>query len=299
MSDCFLDLEPPYNVYGQARFALLPIPYDAMSSYGRGSSKGPAAIIEASGHLEDFDEELGKECHTCGIATLDAVEPGTAGPQAMHEAIFERASTVVRNGKFLFGLGGDHSVSAPLVRAVTAQYGRLSVLQMDAHGDLRDRFQGSAFSHACVMRRIYELGATIVPVGTRSLSMAEHQFMNRHGIEPISARTCMEDPNWMDRALDGLTSPVYVTMDIDALDPAYAPGTGTPEPGGLDFYQVTRLLRRVAAEREVVGADLVEVAPILGQVTSEFLAARLVYKLMAYVQAGRAGNAIPEASPQQ
>ncbi len=280
----FLALEPRYSVYDKAAFAVLPIPYDATTSYQTGARNGPRAIIHASHHVEEFDEELAGECYDCGIATLDEIEPIVSGPEAMHEEIFKSSRRVVRDEKFLFSLGGDHSVTAPLVRAVMTKHKKLSVLQIDAHADLRDRYHGSPLSHACVMRRVVELGATIVPVGIRCVAAEEHRFMKRSGINPVTARDCLFEDGWVDRVLDALGEKVYVTIDIDGFDPAYAPGTGTPEPGGLDWYQVVSLLRLVAAEKTIVAADIVEVAPIPGQVVTEFLAARLAYKLMAYVQ---------------
>lgn len=282
--DGFLALEPENSDYDTARFAVLPVPYDATASYQAGMRNGPRAIIAASSNLEDFDEELGLEYHEAGIATLNAVEPNIVGPLAMHDDLFEIAERVVRDGKFLVGLGGDHSISSALVRAVMTNHPDLSVLQIDAHCDLRDSYQSSPYSHACVMRRIAELGASIVPVGIRSVSAEEHQYLKHGKVRPITARDCHTSHDWVDRAIAALGETVYVTIDIDAFDPAYAPGVGTPEPGGLDWYQVTGLLRRVATERTIVGADIVEVIPLPGQSVTEYLAARLVYKLICYVQ---------------
>ena len=280
----FLGLEDKYSRYDDARFVVLPVPYDSAASWRSGARNGPAAIISASQHMEWFDEELEAECYKCGIATLDPIEPNIVGPEAMHQDLFKFAKRVVRDGKFLFGLGGDHSISSALVRAVMTKHRKLSVLQIDAHCDLRDSYQNSPYSHACVMRRILDLGALAVSVGVRGLSPEDHRFMKRKRLETITAYDCHMDDDWVDRALNALGETVYVTVDIDAFDPAYAPGTGTPEPGGLDWYLVTGLLRLVAAEKNVVGADIVEVVPIPGQVVTEFLAARLAYKLMAYVQ---------------
>lgn len=280
----FLGLEDKYNRYDDARFVVLPVPYDSAASWQAGARKGPAAIISASQHMEWFDEELEEDCYKCGIATLDPLEPNVAGPEAMHHDLFMFAKRLIRDGKFLFGLGGDHSISSALVRAVMTKHRKLSVLQIDAHCDLRDSYQNSPYSHACVMRRILDLGASAVSVGVRGLSREEYRFMKRRRLETITAYDCHMDDDWVDRVLEALGDTVYVTVDIDAFDPAHAPGTGTPEPGGLDWFQVTGLLRLVAAEKNVVGADIVEVVPIPGQVMTEFLAARLAYKLMAYVQ---------------
>ena len=181
----------------------------------------------------------------------------------------------------------DHStgITAGLVRAVATRHRKLSILQIDAHLDLRDTYQQSRHSHAAVMRRVQPLVETIVPVGIRSVSLEEARFLKKSGIRPLTARECFDSDDWVDRALDALGSKVYVTVDIDGFDPAYAPGTGTPEPGGLDWYQVTSLLRLVAAEKQIVGADVVEVAPIPGQSVTEYLAARIAYKIMCYTQA--------------
>lgn len=278
--DNFLELEPKYSAYDTARFAVLPIPYDAAASYRSGARNGPRAIISASQHVEDFDEELDTEGYKAGIATLDPIAPNAMGPEAMHLDVFKTARRVVGDGKFLFALGGDHSISSGLVRAVMTTHKKLSVLQIDAHPDLRNRFQGSSYSHACVMRRIVELGASIIPVGVRCVAREERRFLKQNRIEPVTAHQCLTDDDWLDRVLDGLGDVVYVTIDIDGFDPAYAPGTGTPEPGGLDWYQVTGLLHLVAAEKTIVAADVVEVSPIPGQVVTEFLAARLIYRLM-------------------
>ena len=281
----FLGLEPPHSDYATAQFAVLPVPYDSTTSYQTGTRGGPDAIIGASRQVELFDEETGLEAYKAGVATLPGVEPNMAGPDRMHEDIFKAAKRAVRDGKFLFGLGGDHSITSGFVRAVMTRHKKLSVLQIDAHSDLRNAYQGTPFSHASVMRRVVDMGATIAPLGIRSISLEEHRFMRKAGIDPVTARDCHLDEDWVDRVMSMLGDTVYVTIDIDGFDPAYAPGTGTPEPGGLDWYQVTGLLQLVAAEKQIVGADIVEVMPIPGQAVTEFLAARLAYKLMRYVQA--------------
>ncbi len=283
----FLGLPRELTDYGRARFVVLPIPYDSTTSYRSGARDGPSAIITASHQVEFFDEELGGEFHRAGIATLDALMPNMAGPQAMHDDIYHYARPVVRAGKTPIALGGEHSITSGLVRAVAGRHKRLSVLQLDAHADLRDEYEGSRYSHASAMRRVLEYADVLVPVGIRSYSSEEHRFMKKAGITPIPARQCHSSDHWLDAVLETLADEVYITIDIDVFDPAYAPGTGTPEPGGLDWYQVTDLLQLVAAEKTVVGADVVEVAPVLGQTATEFLAAKLVYKLLGFIQAAR------------
>lgn len=286
--DNFLGLPPARSDYRRARFAVLPIPYDATTSYGVGTRDGPRAIITASQQVETYDCDLGKDATTAGVATLPAVEPDVRGPQPMHERIYRAALAVVRDGKFLVGLGGEHSVSSALVRAVRSRHPKLSVLQVDAHADLRDSYQGSPYSHACVMRRIFDLQVPAVAVGIRNYSAEEAHFIRRQGLPIFSAATCRESTGWIEQAAGLLSEDVYVTIDIDGFDPAYAPGTGTPEPGGLDWYQVVALLEAVARTRRIVAADLVEVRPIPPNQATEFLAAKLIYRLIGLVWRGAA-----------
>lgn len=282
-SNEFLAIEGKRASYEDARFVILPIPYDATTSYRAGTRNGPGAILEASRQVEDFDEELGTALSGCRMATLEPLEVRADGPAAMHDAIFRSAKRVIRDGKFLFSLGGEHSITSGLVRAVMTRHRKLSILQIDAHADLRDQYEGSPYSHASVMRRVLELGARIVPVGIRNISHEENAFARREKLRIFSARECVKNDHWMEDVVNALADPVYITVDIDGFDPAFAPGTGTPEPGGLDWYKVTALLRKVIEQRNVVAADVVEVMPIPGQSVTEFLAARLAYKIIAYV----------------
>ena len=281
----FLGLPAEYSDYRKAKFAVLPVPYDSTTSFQAGTREGPGAIIRASQQVELFDEELGTEAYKVGVTTLEPLLPNMAGPKAMHEDVFAAARKVVKDGKFLIGLGGEHGITSGLIRAVMTRHKKLSVLQIDAHLDLRDSWEGSPHSHACVMRRAIDLernrragGNPQRFAGGASL-LQESQDRADHGEElPLS------DDTWMDQVLNRLGPTVYVTIDVDGFDPAYAPGSGTPEPGGLDWYDVTDLLRCVAAEKTIVAADIVEVMPIPGQAVTEFLAARLAYKTISYVQ---------------
>lgn len=266
--------------FATARYAILPIPYDATTSYSTGTREGPQAIIHASRQLEDFDPDLRRDSTDAGVVTLAGVEPDVGGPEATCTRIRDVAREIVDANKFLLSLGGEHSVTGPLVAAVQERYPKLSVLQIDAHADLRNSYQGSPFSHACVMRRVHDLGAPAVGVGIRSYSEAEAHFIAEHDKQLISARDCHERDDWLARALEPLTNEVYITIDIDGFDPAYAPGTGTPEPGGLDWFQVTALLNEVAAQKRIVAADVVEVRPLGENRVTEFLGARLAYRLI-------------------
>ncbi len=288
--DNFLGLPAKQAAYATARFAVLPIPYDATTSFGVGTRDGPRAIITASQQVELYDEALGRDCSNVGVATLEAVVPDASGPKATLDAVYTAARKVVRDGKFLLGLGGEHSISFPLVKSVAQRFKKLSVLQIDAHADLRDSYQGSPFSHACVMRRIHDLGVPAVAVGIRNYSAEEARFIKQHGKPIFPPRATRhshtwhgDGTTWTQNVIAGLSDEVYVTIDIDGFDPAYAPGTGTPEPGGLDWYEVTSLLEALAQQRRIVGADIVEVRPIPPNSVTEFLAAKLAYRLIGLV----------------
>jgi len=281
--DNFLGLDARLSDYTGARFAVLPIPYEATTTFGPGTRDGPRAIITASQQVELYDEALGRDSSRAGVATLPPLEPDARGPQAMQQTVFAAARRVVRDRKLLISLGGEHSITAGLVRAVRARHKDLSVLQIDAHADLRDSYQGTPYSHACVMRRIHDLGVPAVGVGIRNCSAAEARFIRDTDKPVFSARTCRESTGWIDQVVNLLTPHVYVTIDIDGFDPAYAPGTGAPEPGGLDWYQVTALLTKVAHRCQVVAADVVEVRPLPPNNVTEFLAAKLIYRVIGLV----------------
>ena len=266
-----------------AKYAVLPVPYEGTVTFMRGTAGGPEAILRASAHVEEFDEELLQDFTRAGIVTLPPVPPADS-PEEQMRRVAARARAVADQGAFLLTLGGEHSITWPLVQVAAERHGDLSVLQIDAHADLRDTYDGSPCSHACVMRRVLGLTDRLCQVGIRSLSQEEYEACPRQAERFITPAIIADDPGWTDRALALLGRLVYVTIDVDGFDPAYVPGTGTPEPGGLTWRQVTALLRRVCTERQVVGADIVEVSPLAGQNISEFLAARLAYKIIAYTQ---------------
>jgi len=279
----FLGLDSPLSDYAAARYAVLPVMYEGTVSYLSGTAAGPGAIIDASQQVELFDEELKAEFHQAGVATLEALAPAGTPDEEMRR-VRAAAEPVMRDGKFLLTLGGEHSITAPLVEAAAAVHGEISVLQIDAHADLRDRYGGTKHSHAAVMRRVLETTQRICQVGIRNFSREEYEQCRPQIDRLITPEMVATAPDWIDRAMELLGEKVYLTVDIDGLDPAFAPGTGTPEPGGLSWRQVCRLLRRLCSEREVVAADIVEVRPIPPNHVTEFLAARLAYKIIAYTQ---------------
>lgn len=280
----FGELAPEFSSFEGSRVVILPVPYDATMSWQPGTRHGPKAIIEASTHLELFDEELQSEPYRVGIHTLNPLEPSTSGPEETIQRVEQAFSFILDHEKFPVMLGGEHSITLGAVRALLKRHKALSVLQLDAHADLRDRFSGSPFSHACVARRIYELGVSLVQIGPRGLSTEEANYLkDASNITTALAIDIQQDSSRIDEALARLKSPMYITIDLDVFDPAVCPAVGTPEPGGLDWYTVLGILKRVSKSHEVLGFDVVELCPIPGLIAADFLAAKLVYKLISYL----------------
>ena len=282
--DNFLGLEPKYCDPKKSRFHILPIPYDVTASYMKGTRKGPKGIIKASQQVEYFDEILHGEFYQAGIFTAPQITCQHLSAEKLQEKIYDRAEPVIKNGKFLFSLGGEHSVTPALVKAYKKYYPKLSLLHIDAHADLRDEYHNTKFSHACAMRRVYDMGVPFVQVGIRSMDQDQHEFIQKHKLKVLTPWMINKNPNWIKQVLAGLTDDVYISFDIDGLDPAYAPGTGTPEPGGLSYPQVVEMILAVGKKKKIVGADIVEVVPNISGVVTEFLAARLAYKIIAAAQ---------------
>jgi agmatinase len=278
----FAGVPPEFARWESASVALLPVPYDLTTSYQAGARRGPQAILEASLYLEHFDEELGTEPYRIGVCTLPSLEPQAAGPEAMLERIERTVDEIWHNEKFPIVLGGDHAITVGVVRALAKRHKRFSVLQLDAHADLRDTYQGTKWSHACVARRIVELGGKLIQIGIRSLSSGDAAFIEQASIPTIYSHECWRDPRAAEGALASLEDPVYITLDVDVFDPSVVPATGTPEPGGLDWYTILTILRRVFERHQVIGCDVVELSPIPGMVAPDFLVAKLVYKLISY-----------------
>ncbi len=281
----FLGLGDDLGALEGAGAVILPVPYESTTSYSGGTRNGPHAIVEASRYVELYDQELRGEPALNGIHTLPSVELTKEGSSAAAdelERVYGEFLEMIGD-RFPLMLGGEHAISAPAIRATAARRpGRLSVLQLDAHADLRDGYEGAPWSHAAFAYRCLDV-ADFVQVGIRAVSAPEVEVMESHeGVTVLWADEMWENDAWMDRAIAALGDEVYLTVDIDYFDPSLVPATGTPEPGGGDWYRTLRFLRRVFRERTVVGADLVELAPIPGLHASDFLAAKLVYKLLGY-----------------
>ena len=280
---------PTTTSFENARVVVLPVPLDRTESWVAGTRNGPREILVASSHMELWDEETETDVHGIGIFTLPEMEFPFATIDEVIREIRRVASELVACGKFLFVLGGEHSITAPVVAAHAAKHPGLSVLQIDAHADLRDSFMGTPHNHACAMRRVLEW-ARATQVGIRSLSPEEATAAPTLPTEIFYDFNMRKDENWIERVVDSLGETVYITIDCDGLDPAIMPAVGTPEPGGLTWYETLALLRRVIASRRVVGCDLVELCPLPGNVAPNFLCAKLIYKILSYRFGGEVGG---------
>ncbi len=277
----FGGLTPELAQYTKSLFVVVPVPYDLTSTYQGGARRGPAAILDASANMELYDEELNKETYLCGIHTLPALDPVASGPAEMNEAIKGKIAPVVKDGKIPVLLGGDHSVTLGAVQAVAEAYPELSVLHLDAHADLRSSYQGTPFSHACIGRRISDF-LPLVQAGIRSMSAEEAVFLKSSSVLSIPPGEFIY-ADTKKKIAGSLKKDVYITIDLDVFDPSIMPSTGTPEPGGLAWGDVLDIVREVSHTCNVRGFDVVELAPIPGIVAPDFLASKLIYRIMGYL----------------
>jgi agmatinase len=286
----FMGLEEEASDFAAARVVILPVPYESTTSFGAGTAAGPAAILSASRFIETYDHELDGEPYRVGIHTLPALHLTNAGAEAAIGELRRAYDLLLAEApeKFPILLGGEHSVTSAPVLSWADRLGadrsgrRLSVLLFDAHTDLRPDYEGTPYSHAAVMARVQHR-VELVAVGIRALTREERELARASDhIHLFMADDIHYDDGWMDRVMERLADDVYISFDVDGFDPSLVPATGTPEPGGLQWYPVLGLLRRVFAERNVVGADIVELAPIPGLAAPDFLVAKLVYKMIGY-----------------
>jgi agmatinase len=272
---------PTITNFDESAAVILPVPLDRTTSYIAGTRNGPRELILASSQVELWDEELGVDVHPQGIHTLPEMDVSHGSMDAAMARINQAGGAILDTGKFLVTLGGEHSITSPLVAAAAARHEGLTVLQIDAHADLRDGYQGEHHSHAAAMRRCLD-SAPVVQVGIRNISEEEVRALPLLETTIFYDWNMRDDPDWMSKVVAALKGPVYLTIDLDGLEPGLMPAVGTPEPGGLSWRELTTLLRRVFAERTVVACDVVELCPIPGMWSSNFVAARLVYKLLTY-----------------
>lgn len=276
----FLGLPAQASGYRDARIVVLPIGFESTTTFATGTRGGPDALLVASRQIETYDPDLDLDLADAPIHTYAHVAPDLSSPGAMTDRIRSVAGKLVADGKWVLGLGGEHSVTLGLVRAAAGKHGALSVLHLDAHADLREVWDGTPYSHACVMRRIVEDGHRTVHVGLRSVSREELGFAQAQDLPIFWGRRCAGSDAWIDEAVAALRGPVYLSVDVDGLDPAIIRTTGTPEPGGLGWWTTLRLIARLFERHKVVGADVVELVAA-GDTASEFAAALLAARIAA------------------
>jgi len=274
----FAGIEDEYCTFENAATLLQSIPYDGTSTWGKGADKAFPAFLEALENMELYDIETNSEVYQTGVHILpDIVEDES--PEAMVKAVYQSAKENLETGKFTTYFGGEHSVSIGVIRAFQEKFDNLTVLQLDAHADLRKEYDGTPFNHACAVHEASKI-ANLVQVGIRSMDSCELEYLNRE--QCYFAQDIHKQTSWMDDSISKMTENVYLTIDLDVFDPSIMPSTGTPEPGGLDWYTVISYLRKVFRQKNVVGFDIVELAPQEGQKAPDFLTAKLYYKLLSY-----------------
>jgi agmatinase len=278
-------IEPEFSDRGKSRITVIPVPYDVTTTYISGTRNGPDAIIEASTHMELYDEELEKETYRVGIHTHKPLAVSNETPKEMLRMVSETASLELTSGKYPVMIGGEHSISLGMIRELKKKYPRLSVLQLDAHADFRESYQGTPYNHACIGRRISEI-CPLVQVGVRSISEEGAERLKSSGVVTVSDYEIRSNEKWHHKVLQNLTNDVYLTLDLDVLDPAIMPAVGTPEPGGLNWHETINLLRVLSQKRKIVSFDMVELSPQPGNIAPDFLAAKLLYRIMGYVAEG-------------
>ena len=278
--DYFLDMPSSYANVKDAKYVLLPVPYDGTSTYIKGAEKGPQAIIDASDSIELYDIQTGIEAYKSGIYT-DTHTYIFASPEQMVKEVKNRVDFFLQQNKKIGLLGGEHSISIGAIEAFAEKYNNLSVLQIDAHADLRDSYNGSIFNHACVMKCAQKV-ANVVQVGIRNVCMEEKENIIPENI--FYAHEICGKSKWMQKAIDKLTENVYLTIDLDGFDPSILPATGTPLPGGLLWYETLDFLELLFKSKKVVGFDVVELCPQKENKISDVLAAVLVYKIISFME---------------
>ncbi|WP_299903075.1 agmatinase [uncultured Aquimarina sp.] len=277
-SKTYAGISEKFAGYEKSQIVLVPVPYDGTSTWGKGADKGPEAFLEASENMELYDIETDSEVYTKGICLLEPITENDT-PESMVEAVYNTTKNNIKRNKFVTLFGGEHSISIGAIRAFDECFNNLTVLQIDAHADLRKEYNGSKYNHACAMYEANEK-TNLIQVGIRSMDASENLVMNDDQV--FFAHEMAKDDYWMDNAIELMTDNVYISFDLDAFDPSILPATGTPEPGGLFWYETLEFLRKVFSEKNVVGFDIVELCPNETSKPSDFAAAKLYYKMLSY-----------------
>ncbi|WP_435412442.1 agmatinase [Psychroserpens mesophilus] len=274
----YAGIEDQYSKLDSSKIVLIPVPYDGTSTWQKGADKGPEAFLNASENMELYDIETQTEVYKQGVFLAEPVTEN-ASPEQMVDAVHQVVKTYIKKNKFVTTFGGEHSISIGTIRAFNECFDNLTVLQLDAHADLRKSYHGSKCNHACALYEASQ-STNLIQVGIRSMDIIETTVMDEE--KTYFAHEMAEDDNWVDSAIDQMTDNVYITIDLDAFDPSIMPSTGTPEPGGLLWYETLDFLRQVFEEKNVVGFDIVELCPNPKEKSSDFLAAKLYYKMLTY-----------------
>jgi agmatinase len=282
MAPLYYDVPAKTADYTTARVAILPCPYEHTTSYGQGTAKGPEALLEASAQVELFDEELWAETHSIGITSMPAINFAGKIGEAAVKLVAENVDKLFADKKFPVILGGEHTLSSGCIMAAVKYFPNLTVVQVDAHADLRETYHNTPWSHACIMKRVVDMGIPSVGVGIRAFCEDEARLIREKKLLRILGHELDAEGKWMDRALSGIKGPVFLTFDVDGIDPTLIPATGTPVPGGLSWEQSTAFLRRLFSEHPVIGMDFVELAPTPQSAVSDFAVAKLIYKAIGY-----------------
>lgn len=275
----YADIPDEYAIFEKAKVVLLPVPYDGTSTWGKGADNGPEAFLEASANMEIYDLESDTEVYRQGV-WLDEPLDCESDPKLMSMQVKEKAEYFYNSGKLFTMIGGEHSVSIGAIMASAEKFENLSVLHLDAHSDLRAEYHDSEFNHACALHWASK-NTNLVQVGIRSMDVSEKQYVNKSNVfyaENIAVRD-----DWQQEVIDKLTNNVYLTIDLDYFDPSIMPSTGTPEPGGLFWYETIDLLKKLAKQKKIIGFDIVELAPNINNPAPDFLAAKLYYKILTYI----------------
>lgn len=277
-NNSYAGIEEKYTNFENAKIILQSIPYDGTSTWGKGADKGFKAFMNASENMELYDIETNTEVYKEGVHITSELKDFDS-PEDMFEKTYQRTKELMENNKFLTFFGGEHSISIGIIKAFYEKYENLTVVQIDAHADLRPEYNGSAYNHACALYDASK-NANLVQVGIRSMDKSELEHMDM--VQTFFMEDIVTHEDWMETSLEQMTENVYITLDLDAIDPSLLPGTGTPEPGGFDWYELLLYLRVIFSNKNVVGFDIVELAPIKGSTISEFLVAKLYYKMLSY-----------------
>ncbi len=274
----FCGLQKDFSEYNKSKIVILPVPFDKTSTWIKGADKGPQAIIDASMNMELYDINTCSEVYKKGIFTEKPVDEKTS--EKMIQSLEKKVACLLNDKKFIVVLGGEHSISIGAISSFSKYFKDLSVLHLDAHSDMRDEYLGSKYNHACVMARAKEFSNKIVSVGIRSMDSSELKNINQKNI--FFAKDIHDSKEWMNDVVERLSDNVYITIDLDVFNPSIMPSTGTPEPGGLDWYSVTELLKKVVERKNVIGFDVVELCPNNKNKAPDFLAAKLIYTVLSY-----------------